>query len=234
MTPHEGGGDGPVPLRLAHLDADLDRSLDALRASAPRVEASRRLVEAALDDGEAHYGLNTGFGALARTRIGRADVERLQVNLLRSHAVGMGPTVAPAIARRMLRLKAHALGLGFSGISPFVLERLLEMARRGLVPVVPSRGSLGASGDLAPLAHLSLPLIGEGQLWDGGEKRPAADVLAREGLAPVALGAKDGLALINGTQFMQAHATVVVEKAMRLARTADLLAAMSVEAARGS
>jgi histidine ammonia-lyase len=223
-----------APVRLATLEADLDARLAALRADRSAVVASRRLVEKALDDGEAHYGLNTGFGALARTRIGRADVETLQVNLLRSHAVGMGPPVPRAIARRMLRLKVHALGQGFSGVSEAVFERLVLMAERDLIPVVPSRGSLGASGDLAPLAHLALPLLGEGQLWDGDAARPAAEVLAREGLAPVRPGAKDGLALINGTQFMQAYATVAVEKAARLARTADVLAAMSLEAARGS
>ncbi len=224
----------PVYLSLASLEADLTVSLDGLRADLSRVVASRRLVDAALDDGEAHYGVNTGFGALARTRIERGDVERLQVNLLRSHAVGMGLPVSREVTRRMVRLKAHALGLGYSGVSPAVVERLLEMDRLGLVPVVPSRGSLGASGDLAPLAHLCLPLIGEGALWDGGEARPAAEVLARHGLAPVALGAKDGLALINGTQFMLAHATLAVERAARLSKTADVLAAMSVEAARGS
>ncbi len=221
-------------LRLATLEADLDASLAASRRDAGAVSASRRLVEAALDDGEAHYGLNTGFGALARVRIGRDDVALLQENLLRSHAVGMGSTVPRHLSRRMLRLKVHALGLGHSGVSEDVFERLLTMAERDLVPVVPSRGSLGASGDLAPLAHLALPLIGEGQLWAEDAPRPAAEVLAAAGLAPVSLQAKDGLALINGTQFMQAYATEAVQRAWQIARTADVLAAMSLEAARGS
>ncbi|MDX1421356.1 MAG: aromatic amino acid lyase, partial [Rubricoccaceae bacterium] len=122
---------------LARLDADLDRRLAALRADHAAVRRSRALVEAALDDGEAHYGLNTGFGALAQQRIGRDDVERLQVNLLRSHAVGVGPPVPRALTRRMLRLKVHALGLGHSGVSEEVFERLLGMAEADLVPVVP-------------------------------------------------------------------------------------------------
>ena len=221
-------------LRLGTLEADLDRSLRSLRADRSRVVASRRRVEAALEDGEAHYGVNTGFGALARERVGRADVERLQVNLIRSHAVGVGPPVPKEITRRMLRLKVHALGLGHSGVSEEVFERLLVMAERELVPVVPSRGSLGASGDLAPLAHLALPLLGEGELWDGDRPAPAADVLARHGLAPVTLHAKDGLALINGTQFMSAYGCEVLLKALNLQKAADVVAAMSLEAARGS
>jgi len=224
----------PVRLRLSTLDADLRASLAALRDDPARVVASRRLVEVALDDGEAHYGINTGFGALKSARIPHADVAALQENLLRSHAVGVGPLVAPEIAALMLRLKVHALGLGASGVSLPVFERLLAMDALGLVPAVPSRGSLGASGDLAPLAHLALPLLGEGHLWEHGVLRPAAEVLARHSLAPVVLGAKDGLALINGTQFMLAHGAVVLQRAQRLTKTADVIAAMSLEAMRGS
>ncbi|HYE95524.1 MAG TPA: histidine ammonia-lyase [Rubricoccaceae bacterium] len=223
-----------LPLRLASLETDLDRSLAALRDDPARVRASRRLVEASLNDGAAHYGLNTGFGALARERIGLSDVEKLQVNLLRSHAVGIGPPVSPSLTRRMLRLKVHALGLGYSGVSEEVFTRLLVMADRDLIPVVPSRGSLGASGDLAPLAHLALPLLGEGELWDGDTPRPTMDVLRQHGLGPIHLHAKDGLALINGTQFMSAHACEIVERGRRLAKTADVIAAMSLEAAQGS
>lgn len=221
-------------LRLATFDADLDARLDALRADLSVVDASRRLVEASLADGEAHYGVNTGFGALKNVRIDTADVAQLQVNLLRSHAVGVGTPIPPHLTRTMLRLKIHALGLGYSGVSRAVVERLLEMDRLGLVPVVPSRGSLGASGDLAPLAHLALPLLGEGSIWEDGAPVPAADVLARHGLAPVAPGAKDGLALINGTQFMAAHAVDVCRRAANLARAADIAAAMTLDALRGS
>lgn len=227
-----------TPLRLASLDADLSASLDALRADLDdghgQVARSRRLVEAALADGRAHYGLNTGFGALKSERIAPEDVARLQVNLLRSHAVGVGPPVPREITRRMLALKAHALGLGYSGASPEVVTGLLALLDADVIPVVPQQGSLGASGDLAPLAHLALVLIGEGAVWGDDEPLPAADALRRSGIEPVVLGAKDGLALINGTQFMLAYAVEVVRRARRLATTADVVAAMSLEAALGS
>ncbi len=225
-------------LALDTLDADLAASLDALRADLDdpngRVARSRRLVEAALADGHAHYGLNTGFGALKSERIAPEDVAQLQVNLLRSHAVGMGPPVPRGITRRMLALKAHALGLGYSGASPDVVRGLLALLDADLVPVVPQQGSLGASGDLAPLAHLALVLIGEGHVWGDDGPVPAADALADADLEPIAPGAKDGLALINGTQFMLAYAVDVVQRARRLATTADVVAALSLEASFGS
>ncbi|MBC14221.1 MAG: histidine ammonia-lyase [Rhodothermaceae bacterium] len=225
-------------LRLATLDADLGASLAALRADLAdpdgRVARSRALVDAALADGHAHYGLNTGFGALKSERIGPEDVEQLQVNLLRSHACGVGEPTSRAIIRRMVALKAHALGLGVSGASSAVVRGLLDLLDADVIPVVPSQGSLGASGDLAPLSHLALILIGEGSAWGAHGPVPAADALAEAGLAPIALGAKDGLALINGTQFMLAHAVEVVQRAARLATTADLLAAMTLEARLGS
>ena len=224
----------PPTLRLAALDADLAASLAALAADPGRVDASRALVDAALDDGAAHYGVNTGFGALKSVRIAPTDVEDLQKNLLRSHAVGVGPAVPKAITRTMLALKVHALGLGHSGVSRAVFDRLRWMAAHDVVPVVPSRGSLGASGDLAPLAHLALPLLGEGEVWEGDRVVPAADVLRAHGLGPVPLGAKDGLALINGTQFMLAHGAEVLRRALDLAKAADVVAAMSLDALRGS
>ncbi|MEM6328284.1 MAG: histidine ammonia-lyase [Bacteroidota bacterium] len=228
----------PVRLRIGSLEADLDASLDQLRRDLGgpdcRVRSSRERLERAMEDGGAIYGVTTGFGALKDVRVGDDDLARLQVNLLRSHAVGMGDPVDAVIASRMLRLKAHALGLGHSGVSLPVMDRLLWMADRGLAPVVPSQGSLGASGDLAPLAHLALPLIGEGHLWQEGVQTPTADVLSRLGTEAVALGAKDGLALINGTQFMAAHLAEVVLRARTLATTADVIAAMTLEAIRGS
>ncbi|NNF56783.1 MAG: histidine ammonia-lyase [Rhodothermaceae bacterium] len=225
----------PLPsLTLEQLDAGLGDRLKALRAKRDEVRESRQLVEASLENGGAHYGVNTGFGALARQRIDRADVEQLQVNLLRSHAVGVGPPVPKGITRRMLQLKIHTLGLGYSGVSEEAFERLLVMAERDLIPVVPTRGSLGASGDLAPLAHLALPLLGEGELWSDGTPMPAAEVLARHDLQPITLHAKDGLALINGTQFMAAYGCEIVRRAKTLATTADVVAAMTLEACRGS
>ena len=225
-------------LRLDTIDADLEASLEALRADlgdpAGRVARSRALVEAALADGRPHYGLNTGFGALKSERIGREDTARLQVNLLRSHACGVGAPVPKAVTRRMVALKAHALGLGHSGASPAVVRGLLDLLERDLVPVVPEQGSLGASGDLAPLSHLALVLLGEGRVWGDGGPVEAAPALRAAGLEPVALGAKDGLALINGTQFMLAHAVEVVTRASRLATAADVVAALSLEARFGS
>ncbi len=225
-------------LRLGALDADLGASLAALRADlgdpAGRVARSRALVDAALADGRAHYGLNTGFGSLKSERIDAADVATLQVNLLRSHACGVGAPMPRGLTRRMLALKAHALGLGVSGVSPAVVAGLLALLDADVIPVVPEQGSLGASGDLAPLSHLALPLLGEGAVWGPSGPVPAANALAEAGLAPVALGAKDGLALINGTQFMLAVAAEVATRAARLATTADVVAAMTLEARLGS
>ncbi|MCH7976743.1 MAG: histidine ammonia-lyase [Bacteroidetes bacterium] len=221
-------------LRLASLDDDLQRRLDGLRSNRGPIIASRRLVEASLEDGEAHYGINTGFGALKHQMVEPANLEQLQLNLIRSHAVGVGQSVPKAISRRMLQLKIHALGLGYSGVSEEVFERLLLMEKLDLIPVIPTRGSLGASGDLAPLAHMALPLIGEGEIWMEDRPEPASNALGRHNLEPATLRAKDGLALINGTQFMAAYACEIILKAQNLAKTADIVAAMSLDACRGS
>jgi histidine ammonia-lyase len=226
----------PVRLRLAHLAGDLAASLAELRRDPARVVASRARVEAALVDGNAYYGINTGFGILASQRISRDQLAQLQHNLILSHAVGVGVPVPIEITRLMLRLKIHALGLGYSGVSLGTFERLLAFDELGLVPVVPSRGSLGASGDLAPLAHLALPLLGRGRVWDaaGRDGEPASGALARCGLEPIGLEAKDGLALINGTQMMSAYGAWALGRALELLRLVDVVAAMSLEALRGS
>jgi histidine ammonia-lyase len=226
----------PVRLRLAHLAGDLAASLAELRRDPARVVASRARVEAALVDGNAYYGINTGFGILASQRISRDQLAQLQHNLILSHAVGVGVPVPIEITRLMLRLKIHALGLGYSGVSLGTFERLLAFDELGLVPVVPSRGSLGASGDLAPLAHLALPLLGRGRVWDaaGRDGEPASGALARCGLEPIGLEAKDGLALINGTQMMSAYGACALGRALELLRLVDVVAAMSLEALRGS
>ncbi|HJZ56701.1 MAG TPA: histidine ammonia-lyase, partial [Gemmataceae bacterium] len=226
----------PPRITVANLYADLAASVVHFRADVSAVERSRKRVEAALADGRPHYGVNTGFGALARERVPDDQLARLQRNLLLSHAVGVGDPVSPDITRLMLRLKVHALGLGYSGVSVPTFRRLLAFDERNLIPVVPSRGSVGASGDLAPLAHLCLPLIGHGEFWDdsGASAVPTADMLRSHRLEPIELGAKDGLALINGTQFMAAYGAFVLEKCRRLVTLFDLAAAMSLEALQGS
>ena len=193
-------------------------------------------MEAALRDGSSYYGINTGFGILAQKRIPPEQIRELQRNLLLSHAVGVGELAPKEVSRLMLELKVHALGIGLSGVSLATFQRLLDFSELALVPAVPSRGSLGASGDLAPLAHLALPLIGLGHFWDSGGTRAleAGPVLEARGLEPVELAAKDGLALINGTQMMSAYGCSVAVHCLRLVKAADLVAAMSLEALQGS
>lgn len=214
----------------------LSASLEGLRRDHSAVDRSREVVLAALEDGKAHYGINTGFGILANKRIDRDALNELQTNILLSHACGVGDPVPIEISRLMLQLKIHALGLGNSGISRPTFKQLLAFDEHDIVPRVPSRGSVGASGDLAPLAHMCLPLIGRGEVWDesGHDKRPAGEALRQYGLEPVQLTAKDGLALINGTQLMAAYGAFVLERMQWLKKEADVLAAMSLEALQGS
>ncbi|NKI35827.1 histidine ammonia-lyase [Wenzhouxiangella sp. XN79A] len=223
-------------VRIATLRTDLDARMTGLRENASTVARSRAHVEAALSGEASIYGINTGFGALAHKRIAPDRLAQLQKNLLLSHACGTGDPLPMPITRLMLQLKIHALGLGQSGISQPVFEQLLALDAAGIVPYVPSRGSVGASGDLAPLAHMSLPLIGAGQCWNaaGSGPEPASEALARAGLQPVELAAKDGLALINGTQMMAACGAFVLHRAIALLRNADILGAMSLEALQGS
>jgi histidine ammonia-lyase len=223
-------------IRIASLNQDLAASMSALRQDRSRVVRSRAVVERALKAGKPHYGINTGFGALASKRISEAELGRLQQNILLSHACGVGDPVPPDITRLMLQLKIHSLGIGQSGISEPTFALLLEFEAQDLLPWVPSRGSVGASGDLAPLAHLCLPLIGRGEAWNAERTnaRPAATALDDAGLAPVELQAKDGLALINGTQLMSAYGAYVLHRALTLLKEVDILAAMSLEALQGS
>ncbi|QJW95024.1 histidine ammonia-lyase [Frigoriglobus tundricola] len=223
-------------ITVRNLHADLAAAVEHFAADTADVERSRARVEAALADGRAHYGINTGFGALANKRVPDDQLATLQRNLLLSHAVGVGDPVPPEVTRLMLGLKVVSLGLGYSGVSLPVFRRLVEFDRRNLLPVVPSRGSVGASGDLAPLAHLCLPLIGLGEFWDDDRRGrvPAADALRAHDLPPVPLAAKDGLALINGTQLMAAYGAWVLERCSRLVDHFDLAAAMSLEALQGS
>src|SRR5512132_4038331 len=188
-------GGAPAPL------TDADRE---------RVAAARAVVDAALASGEAIYGVTTGIGNLASVRIGADDAVALQLNLVRSHAVGAGPPLPAEVVRGMLALLADSLRRGHSGVREQVVELLLAMLDRGVVPVVPSKGSVGSSGDLAPLAHVALVLVGEGEAELGGARLDGAEALRRAGLEPVVLGPKEGLALINGTHLMAAPGALVV------------------------
>ena len=196
-----------------------------------RMEAARALVEGA---GEHTYGVNTGFGRFVSESIPDEQAEELQLRLLRSHACGVGEPYPADVVRAAMLLRANALAKGYSGARVETVELLIECLNRGVLPRVPSRGSVGASGDLAPLAHLALPLVGEGQAWFEGALRPGGDALAAAGLEPVRLGAKEGLSLINGTQFMAAMGALALVRAWRLARVADLACALSLEALQGS
>jgi len=200
-----------------------------------KMRAARELVERAAHGTHEHtYGINTGFGRFVSKSIPEEQTEELQLRLLRSHACGVGDPYPDVIVRAAMLLRANALAKGNSGARIETVELLLECLVRGVLPRVPSRGSVGASGDLAPLAHLALPLVGEGEAWHDGELLPGADALAAAGLEPTRLAAKEGLSLVNGTQFMAAFGALGVMRARRLAKTADLACALSLEALQGS
>jgi histidine ammonia-lyase len=199
-----------------------------------RVQAARAVVDRAAAGDAPVYGVNTGFGSFAETRIDRDDLAALQVNLLRSHAAGVDAPLPVRAVRASMALRANVLAKGYSGIRPETLDCVIAALNRGVHPYVPSRGSVGASGDLAPLAHMALCLIGEGDVWNGRERSPAAVALKEADLAPVSLGPKEGLALINGTQVSTAVAALALAGAEQLARAADITAAMSIDALQGS
>ncbi len=199
-----------------------------------RVAETRRVVEEILASGAVVYGINTGFGKLAELRISPDQLERLQLNLLRSHACGVGEPFAEDVARAMLLLRANVLATGHAGCRPEVVERILELLETGVHPVVPCRGSVGASGDLAPLAHLALVLVGEGEAVLGGERMPGAEALTRAGIRPLQLEAKEGLALINGTQASAAVGALAVADARRLLDAADVVCALTLDAMAGT
>jgi len=203
-------------------------------ATLSKVKASRKIVEKMANGDEAVYGINTGFGPLCTTRISKEDTSTLQYNILKSHSVGVGDAVEQEIAKLMLVLKMHALAQGYSGVAVTTLERILWHIDNDVVPVVPCQGSVGASGDLAPLSHLFLPLIGMSEVFYKGQLTPTEEVLKMEGMKPVSLGAKEGLALINGTQFIAAYAVKVVEKLHNCLSQADIIGAMMIEGLLGS
>jgi histidine ammonia-lyase len=208
--------------------------VDLAQEARERVAASRRVVEDILATGEVVYGVNTGFGKLAEVRISPDQLDRLQLNLLRSHACGVGEPFPEGVVRAMLLLRANVLATGFAGCRAELIDRVLDLLNAGVHPVVPSQGSVGASGDLAPLAHLALPLVGEGEAMIGGDRRPAADALRRAGIEPLVLQAKEGLALINGTQASAAIGAVALIEAGRLLDAADVVCALTLDALAGT
>jgi len=231
----------PLELHPGRLTLDVLQAIHAggvelSLASAARaaIRASAAIVQRAAQGDAPVYGVNTGFGKLASTRIEAGQLATLQMNLIRSHSVGVGEPLAPPVVRLMLALKAASLARGHSGVREEVVETLVAVHNAGLVPYVPSQGSVGASGDLAPLAHMTLALTGEGEMLVAGERVPAAPALRAAGIAPLALAAKEGLALINGTQVSTAlalHALLVFEPVLEAAL---VVGAMTVDAARGS
>lgn len=199
-----------------------------------KVNTCRKMVEQMANSNKAVYGINTGFGPLCDVQITPAETNKLQENLLITHAVGVGNPISPSLSKIMMICKVHALCQGYSGIRLEVIERILFFINHDLLPVVPEQGSVGASGDLAPLSHLFLPLIGEGEFWAEGESISAKQVLSKHSLAPIQLAAKEGLALINGTQFILAHTITGLKKMHYLLDLADVAGAMSIEGYQGS
>jgi histidine ammonia-lyase len=206
-----------------------------LTASAiERMNASRAVVDRLVASGATAYGINTGFGKLASVRISTEQVRQLQVNLVRSHACGVGAPLSEAETRAMILLRANALAKGLSGVRPLVVETLCKMLNAKVHPVIPSQGSVGASGDLAPLAHLAHVVIGEGRATTGGQVLPGNEAMKRAGIVPVALEAKEGLSLLNGTQGMLALLSLALHEADNLVDSADVAASLSLDALRGS
>lgn len=224
------------PLSLAEIAevATADQPVQIAAAARPRIEKSRRIVEEIVARDAVVYGISTGFGKLSEVHIPHGELRILQRNLVRSHSCGVGQPLSEAEVRGMMLLRANVLTLGFSGLRFEVIEALVEMLNRGVHPVIPEKGSVGASGDLAPLAHLALALIGEGEVFYGGKRLPSAQALKQAGLRPVELEAKEGLALLNGTQAMHSVGGLALFRAKHLAHVADVAGAMTLEALKGT
>jgi histidine ammonia-lyase len=236
QTPLSLDGRPLLPNEVAAVARD-SRRVDLHAAATAALHAARAVVEHATTDGLPHYGINTGFGSLARTRIATDQLRDLQRNLVRSHAAGVGSLLPREVVRAMMLILAASLARGRSGVRPVVVERLLDLLNHDLTPAVPEIGSVGASGDLAPLAHLALVLIGEGEiLSESGipASEPAGPVLARHNITPLTLEAKEGLALINGTHLMAARGSLLVEDARTLLDAAVAASAMSIDACRAT
>ena len=233
----------PAPLQLTGRDlsvADVvavargGRTVALAVEAADRMRASLAVITRVVGEGQAVYGVTTGFGDLANVRVEPEQVAELQRNLVRSHAAGVGEPLPVEVVRAMMLLRANGLAVGLSGVRPELAALLCGMLNAGVHPLIPSRGSVGASGDLAPLAHLANVLIGEGEVVTADGTRPGGDALRAAGLTPLELGPKEGLALLNGTQLMAALATLALHDGMQLAGAADVIGAMSLEAMEGS
>lgn len=220
----------PEHISIDFLNAFGANSLELSDLAGERIAVNRNYLEDILKNGATYYGINTGFGSLCNVRIKDDELAQLQENLVCSHACGMGDEVAEDIVRLMLALKVHGLSQGYSGVRPAIVQRLADFYNAGIHPVVYELGSLGASGDLAPLAHLCLPLFGKGEVHYKGKRMTAATALAAAGLEPIALSAKEGLALLNGTQFMSSYMVWSLMAAKRLQVWADVIGAMSADA----
>lgn len=214
--------------------ANSQESVTLATEARARVEASRVVVEKIVAEGRTVYGVNTGFGKLSDVRIEASQLRELQLNLVRSHACGLGPPLSIPEARAMVLLRANVLACGFSGARAVLIDRLIAMLERGVTPAIPEKGSVGASGDLAPLSHLALCVIGEGEAFYEGERLPASEALKRTEIEALELEVKEGLALLNGTQAMAAVGGLALGRAERLARLADVAGAMTLEALRGT
>src|SRR5207245_348742 len=211
-----------------------DAPVQTSPSARPGILASRKVIEEIIARDDIVYGVSTGFGKLSDVRIPHDALAELQLNLVRSHACGIGNPLSEPEVRAMMLLRANVLALGFSGIRLEIIEALCELLNRRVSPVIPEKGSVGASGDLAPLAHLALSLIGEGEAFFKGERMESREALRRAGLKPVELQAKEGLALLNGTQAMHAVGGLALLRAKRLSRVADVSGAMSLEALKGT
>src|SRR2546425_3532631 len=209
-------------------------SVSLSHSARQRVEKSRLIVEKIVAEGRTVYGVKTGFGRLSDMRIDKAELRELQLNLVRSHSCGVGLPLSIEEARAMLLLRANVLALGYSGCRAVVIEKLIAMLDGGVTPVIPEKGSVGASGDLAPLAHLALTVIGEGEAFYQNERMPSEDALQRAGIEPLQLEVKEGIALLNGTQAMAAVGGLALHRAEHVTRLADVAGAMTLEALKGT
>jgi histidine ammonia-lyase len=214
--------------------AERDEAVALAPAAIERMQRSRVVVERLADGDAPVYGVNTGVGLLADVRIPHQDLEQLQRNVVRSHACGVGESLSRAEARGMMLIRANVLALGYSGIRPVIAQQLCALLNRKVTPVIPARGSVGASGDLAPLAHMALVLIGEGEAEFEGKRLPGGDALVRAGLEPIVLASKEGLSLVNGTQAMLSIGCLELLSSERLAEAADLICAMTLDSLRGT